>query len=193
MNAPVRLTDFRAPPELERRLFTVSDVVRMEAVGVFGPEDRYELWEGEIIPMAPKGVHHEVVKRDLAEWLILRLEKRFWVGVETSLFLSETTYVDPDIVIYPRSFDPKDVRGADVLLLVEIADTSLAKDLGSKAMLCAKHNVGHYWLIEAQNRRTHAFSAPGREGYASAQVFEDDVAIPLPFAPEISVKLSDLG
>jgi Uma2 family endonuclease len=196
MNAPVLSTSFRASPSIERRLFTVRDIQLMQSAGVIAPGERVELWEGEIIPMSPKYDRHEVMRRDLTEALTLIAQKRVSVISEPSVFLSETSTLEPDIAVYPRGMRPQAVRGSDLLLAVEIGDTSFPTDLRDKSRVYAAYGVEHLWVIDVRDGRsieTHVHRGPGQNGYTSIEVFGVDRPIQLPFDPEQSVRLSELG
>ena len=121
MNAPV--TQFAEG--LARRAFTVADVERMVEAGVIAPDERLEVVGGEIVPMSPKGNRHEAIKSAL----VLRWGRRCpegWAFVpETGLRLSKHTYLEPDFVVFHRSVSLAALRGPDVLLAVEVADSSL--------------------------------------------------------------------
>ena len=78
--------------------------------------------------MSPKGYRHEVVKRALVDRWIRARPEDCWVIQETTLGLSEDTCLEPDIVVYPRRIGLKGLTGGNVLLVVEIADSSLAYD-----------------------------------------------------------------
>jgi Uma2 family endonuclease len=126
---------------LERRAFTVDEIWRMVETGIIAPEERFELIEGELVPMSPKGPVHETVKSALAIALAKALPETLWMGFETTLELSDMTFVEPDLGVYRKGLGLREVRGPDILLAVEVSDTSLAYDLGLKARLYALHGV----------------------------------------------------
>ncbi|MBI5941705.1 MAG: Uma2 family endonuclease [Caulobacterales bacterium] len=190
MNVPIRT---RAAEGLDRRAFTVADVRAMIAAGIMDPDEPVELWEGEFVPMNAKHNRHEIWKRRLARRLILGLPESIAVAVEPSFYLSDITFVDPDILIHAEGLLPEDVRGPDVLLVIEIADSSLDKDLRAKARLYARYGVDHYWVLDPERRRAHLLSRPVADLYTQAEVVEADGAITLPFEPALRVTLADLG
>lgn len=190
MNAPL-LT--RAAEGWDRRAFTVEEVWAMQRAGILDEDSRFELWEGELVPMSPKPNRHEIWKESLARTLYRRLGDDVAVFIEPSLYLSDTTFIDPDILVRRRGPLPEDVRGPDVLLIIEVADTSLQKDLNPKARLCARYGVRHYWVLDAENRRAHLMTGPGAEGYAKTEIVEQDGSVTLPFEPAMTLRLADLG
>jgi Uma2 family endonuclease len=150
---------------LERRAFTVEEIWRMVETGIIAPEERFELIEGELVPMSPKGPVHETVKSALAIAVAKALPESLWMGFETTIELSDMTFVEPDLVVYRKGLGLRDVRGPDILLAVEIADTSLDYDLGPKARLYAIHGVAELWVVDARERTTAVHTRPGPEGW----------------------------
>src|SRR6266446_642586 len=125
----------RAADGLPRWSWTVAEIERMAAGGYFRDEDRFELVGGEIVPMSPKGRRHEIVREALAFHFSRAAPDGVFVVSEPQFNLAEDTYAVPDILIRPAAIKTPDLRGADALLVVEIADTSLAYDLQAKARL----------------------------------------------------------
>ena len=124
MNVPLHT---RAAEGYDRRAFTVEDVRAMVRAGVMEEDESVELWEGELVPdMSSKNNRHELWKRHLNRWLVRGLPDEIAIAVEPSLYLSDITFLEPDILIHAESLLPEDVRGGDVLLVIEVSDTTLA-------------------------------------------------------------------
>jgi len=162
MNVPVT----RAAEGLARRAFTVADVERMVEIGLIGPDERIEIIGGEVVPMSPKGARHEALKVALARLWGRRCPDDHVVASETGLHLDKTTYVEPDFLIYRKGVSLDALSGADVLLVVEVADSSLDYDLGRKPRVYAEHGVRELWVIDAVKRVVHIHLGPGPGGYA---------------------------
>ncbi|HKH96066.1 MAG TPA: Uma2 family endonuclease [Beijerinckiaceae bacterium] len=179
---------------LARRAFTVAEVWRMVESGVLAPDERFELIEGELVPLSPKGPVHELVKSALAIALAKALPPDLWMGFETTLELSDATFVEPDLVVYPKRLALRDVRGPDVLLAVEVADTSLDYDLGPKARLFALHGIGELWVVNARERTTTVHTRPGREGWGAVETkTAGDALVPCaPALAHVRITLADV-
>jgi len=160
MNAPIS----RAAEGFNRRAFTVSDVLRMIEVGIIDEDERFELIEGEIVPMSPKGNQHEVIKAALNELIAKRKPDDLRLAVETTLYLADDTFVEPDLCVYAKRILPEDVRGTDVLLAIEVAGSSLGYDRGLKSRLCGKHGVRELWVVDAAKRLTWVHTGPDLQG-----------------------------
>ncbi len=107
---------------LPRRRFTVAEVEAMVAAGVMEEDERVELIGGELVPMSPKGNHHEVVKTALLRRWFRAAPAEIELTPETTFRLSEDTYLEPDVVIYPRTTGIRGLAADNVLLVVEIAE-----------------------------------------------------------------------
>jgi Uma2 family endonuclease len=192
MGSVARVTS--AAEGLPRRRFTVSEVEAMVAAGVMEEDERVELIGGELVPMSPKGNHHEVVKIALLRRWYRMAPDDFDLAPETTFRLSEDTYLEPDVVIYPRTSGIRGLSASNVLLVVEIADSSLRYDTGRKAALYASFGIRELWVIDAIRLTTRVFREPTAEGYRDAQDFGPaDQLVPL-FAPEaFAVKLEELN
>jgi Uma2 family endonuclease len=170
----------------------VAEIERMAAGGYFRDEDRFELVGGEIVPMSPKGRRHEIVRAALAfRWPRAAPEGVFVVS-EPQLNLGEDTYVVPDILVHPAAIKTPDVRGADALLVVEIADTSLAYDLLTKARLYGAHGVHEYWVIDAATLVTTIHTEPSGATYATIREIGPGGPISPALAPALAVSLAAL-
>ena len=150
---------------LPRRRFTVAEIEAMVAAGVMAEDERVELIGGELVPMSPKENHHEVVKSALVDrWNRARPDDCRLTS-ETTFRLSEDTYLEPDVVIYPRATGLTGLTATNVLLVVEIADSSLRYDIGRKAALYAQFGVRELWVIDAVRLTARVFGEPAVDGY----------------------------
>ncbi len=180
---------------LPRRKFTVVEVEGFVREGIIREHERFELIGGEIIPMSPKGNWHENLKQQLLEHFIDHRRqggRLLRVIPETTLRLSRNTFIEPDVLIYPDSVDLKDINGTNVLLAVEIADSSLKYDLDRKPMLYAHFGIRELWVIDAKKRETTVHRDPVDGVYASVAVFAKDQRIVPVLAPEMAVTLGQL-
>src|SRR5271166_4286163 len=157
----------RAAEGFDRRSFTVAEILRMQNAGIISEDEDFELIEGEIVPMHAKTHIHELIKSALTLAVARALPDRLWLGVETTIYLSANTFVEPDLVVYPRGFKLEEVKGSDILLAIEVAATSLAYERGLKARLYASHGVNELWVIDAEWRRTFVHGGPGPTGWRS--------------------------
>jgi Uma2 family endonuclease len=191
MGSVARVTS--AAEGLPRRRFTVAEVEAMVAAGVMEEDERVELIGGELVPMSPKGNHHEVMKAALLRRWYRAAPDGFGLVPETTFRLSEDTYLEPDVVIYPRASGISGLTGANVLLVVEIADSSLRYDTGRKAALYASFGIRELWVIDAVRLATRVFREPAADGYRDARDFSPtDHLAPLIAPGAFALRLDEL-
>ena len=130
--------------------------------------------------------------RSLDRWIRARPDN-CWLAQETTFRLSEDTYLEPDIVIYPRASGVTGLSRNNVLLVVEISDSSLRFDTGRKAALYASFGIRELWVIDAVRLTTRVFREPAADGYRNAQDFGPTDRITPLIAPEVfALRLDEL-
>ncbi|MFI0843303.1 Uma2 family endonuclease [Mesorhizobium sp. IMUNJ 23232] len=183
----------RAAEGFPRRSFTVAEIRRMVEAGIIAEDENFELIDGEVVPMSPKGNQHEVIKAALTEVLAARKPHDLRLGVETSLYLDERTFVEPDLCLYPKRILPEDVRGGDVLLTVEVAASSMSYDRGLKAQIYARHGVHELWVVDAGTRQTWLHRGPNPDGqWTSIERIGAGTPISPAALTDITIRMSDL-
>jgi Uma2 family endonuclease len=188
----------RAAEGFPRRAFTVEDIRRMIDAGVIGEDERFELIEGEIVMMAAKSIAHDRVKNALNLAFVRAVPDGLFVGIESTLQLAENILVEPDIAIISRSVydaDPKSFarpRAEDVLLLVEIAVTSLKYDRDIKARLYARHGIREFWLIDANAGVTWIHTGPTGEGWSSIRECGSGETLMTSSLPGLTIRLDQI-
>jgi hypothetical protein len=186
----------RVADGLDRRAWTVDEVEKMVAAGIIGGEERFELIGGELVAMPSKGIRHEAIKLALnAHWNRIRPDS-IMVGPETPLRLGPNDEPEPEFIVYPSSIPFMKVRegvnGSTVLLVVEIADSSLDKDMKVMAPRYAKAGVRELWVINAKTLATSVHRDPTPNAYLERfQVPGRKLVTPL-LVPALAVRLRDL-
>lgn len=170
MNQTFRSRDLplttQAAEGLLRRRWSVAEIEAMVRAGVIEEHERFELIGGEIVPMNPKGIQHEVLKAALTYHFVQNTPDEFRFVPETTFRLSEDTFVEPDFVFFRRADGIANLNPSTALLAVEVSDTSLRWDLGRKARLYADFGIPELWVIDTAKRVTHVHTRPKIEGYA---------------------------
>ena len=158
-----------------RHRISVDAFHRMGETGILGPADRVELIDGEIIDMSPIGALHAAIVARLASYFSQKLAAAAIMWCQNPLRLDDINEPEPDIAILrPRTdfYTTGHPGPADVLLVIEVSDTSLAYDLGTKVPLYARHGIPEVWVIDAATRRTRVFRQPAGGGYADESSVE---------------------
>ncbi len=182
----------QAADGLPRRAWTGEEVQRMIEAGIVQHGERFELIGGELVAMAAKGNHHETLKVSLNFFWVKQAPREVMVASETPLRLDTYNEPEPEFIVYPRGMKPGDVRGDTVLLVVEIADTSLPIDHNIKAPLYAHFGVREYWVVNARSLVTTVYREPSPSGYASKHEISGDELLSPMLAPSLAVRLADL-
>src|SRR5262245_32372695 len=149
---------------LPGRAWTVDEVERMVEVGILREPEPFELIGGELVAMAPKDRRHELLRTELALYWGRRLGRDLKIASETPLRLGEHDAPEPDLIVFPAGLFAPDVRADTVLLVVEVADSSLPVDLNTKAPRYAAAGVREYWVINARSLLTIVFRQPRQTG-----------------------------
>lgn len=175
-----------------RHRITLPEARRMQDKRVFGDQD-FELIDGELLFMPADGGDTIRWNAALAAWLIPAvLDRPVIVVPDKTLILSEHDGPKPDFYVYPASMRVEDVRGPDVLLAIEVADTTLKEDLGWKADLYAQFGVREYWVIDIQSRQVMVHRLQAEGGYGKPEVYAaEQQALPA-LLPDIALRLADL-
>jgi Uma2 family endonuclease len=182
----------QAAEGLPRRRFTVAELEAMVAAGILDEDERIELIGGEVVPMSPKGDHHEILKARLTIHWAKRLPDRFTFATETTFRLTPDTYIEPDFVFWDNAAGIRGLKPEAVHLAVEIADSSYAYDIGRKAALYASFGIPELWVIHAVRLETRIHKKPSPQGYLDIVDFGPDAELVPAFAPELAVRLSAL-
>jgi len=181
--------------EPRRHRLTVADYYLMGEIGILAPDTRVELIDGEIIDMAPIGSPHV--------WAVLHLDRLFqeaaknnaFVLVQSPIALDDHSAPQPDLALLrPRGEHYRSSLAvpSDVLLIVEVAQSSLRYDRDDKIPLYARHGIPEVWLADLETKRLVRYRNAQQGTYAS--VDQPDLGAPLEIAalPETRIDLSTL-
>ena len=183
-----------ADPPRRHRL-TVDDYYHMAEVGILGAEERVELIDGDIIDMAPPGTLHAATVTYLTEIFVRAVAGRATVLVQNPVRLGDFTEPQPDLALLRRRDDfyrERHPRADDVLLIVEVAATSLRFDRETKLPLYARHVIPEIWLVDLGNRRFVRHRAPQHGSYTLVDEPDLSTAIELPSLSGAAVELHRL-
>jgi Uma2 family endonuclease len=189
----------RAADGLPRRAFTVDDISNMIHAGIVREDEKFELIEGDIVMMSPKHIAHDRIKNALNMALARAAPAGMFVAIEATLQLARNILVEPDITVLASSVynaDPKTFaqpRAKDVLLLIEVADSSIRYDRRIKARLYARHEIREFWVIDANERITWIHTGPSGDDWSSIREHAPNELLTTPALPNFSIRLADVG
>jgi Uma2 family endonuclease len=171
-----RTATVEAPAHREEptpRLFTVDEYYKMAEAGILRPDERVELIDGRIVEMPPIGPEHADSVDTVVEIFGDRLRPRVRIRVQSPLQIGILQLPEPDVSLIKTpaergsSYRKTHPRLDDILLVVEVADTTLQHDLGEKARMYARAGVPELWVIDVPHDRLVVHREPAPDGYAS--------------------------
>ena len=181
--------------QIARRAFTVAEYYRMGEAGILTEDDRVELLEGEIVKMRPIGSHHAACVNRAKTLFNQRVGQRFIVSVQNPIRLDDFSEPQPDIALlrtredfYARTHPTP----GDVLLIIEIADTSVAFDREVKVPLYARASISEVWIVNLADDLIEVFSEPANGEYQSKRRLMRGMSLAVQAAPEISFTVDEI-
>ena len=187
-----------APSILEAvHAFTVDDYHRMAEAGILSADERTELIEGVVVTMSPIGAPHFVAVLRLEKLLRDAVGERALVSVQGPVRLPPRSEPQPDLALLRPPVDRYEAvlpGPADVFLLIEVSDSTLARDRDVKAPLYAAHGIPEYWLVdlEAHHVLVHRNPLPAERRWQSVQPLRSDAVLDLAALPGAAVPLAGL-
>lgn len=184
-----------AAPALVPHRFTVADYYRMLEIGVLDEDDRVELLGGQVVDMSPMGPPHAAAAEQARDVLQAALGARAQVRDSKPLGLGEYDEPLPDLAIVrprPDRYAAAHPTAADVFWLVEVAESSLARDQWAKAAIYAAAGVREVWVVNLPERVLEVYRDAGPAGYLDRQTHRRGERVaPLAF-PELALAVADL-
>jgi Uma2 family endonuclease len=175
---------------IRRHLLTVADYYRMAEAGVLAPDARVELIDGEIVDMAPIGTRHGSAVLRLTHLCTQAAGSQATVSVQNSLRLGDRSEPQPDVMLLkPREdfYAQAHPTAEDVLLLIEVSDSTARYDREIKLPLYARHGVQEVWIVDLEARLLRSYSAPVGELYTAASETATPGLLPVLALPGISI------
>jgi Uma2 family endonuclease len=174
------------------RRFTVDEYMAMGRAGILHAEERVELIDGRVVEMSPIGDAHSECVRCTTRVFVQLLGANGVVSPQLPIRIGDQSAPQPDIAILrPGSYRDRTPTPEDVLLLIEIADTSLAHDRAVKAPLYAAAGVAEYWILDLTTSTLAVYREPAADGYRSLRTLGADGAV-APLALGADVRVADL-
>ena len=181
------------PAALTRRRFTVGEYYRMAEAGILRPDERVELIEGEIVTMAAIGSRHASTVMRLNRLLASELGDRTLVLVQAPVRLSDLSEPEPDVALLrPRSDDYASAHPGpdDVLLIVEVAESTVAFDRGMKLRLYAAAGIPEYWIVDLADDRIEVYQQPGATGYRDVRRYRREDTLRAAAFPNVEMAVA---
>ncbi|MCW6053348.1 Uma2 family endonuclease [Lyngbya sp. CCAP 1446/10] len=178
--------------------FTTEEYHRLTELGFFAEDERVELINGELVKMAAKGTAHSVCETRLERELFKLLGERATLRGQQPIILPDDSEPEPDRAIVqnrPDDYLSSHPCPADILLLIEIADSSLSYDKQVKLPLYAAAEISDYWIFNLSQTCLECYSEPyqnatGQFGYRKTLIFLPNESVNLPCFHDLALDLS---
>ncbi|HBH00339.1 MAG TPA: Uma2 family endonuclease [Candidatus Rokubacteria bacterium] len=179
-----------------RRLFTAEEYHRMGEAGILHDDDRVELIEGEIVEMAPIGSPHAGTVDRLNRLFTSRLGERAIVRVQGPVLLAAVeSEPEPDLALLlprPDFYTTGHPEPPDVLLALEVMDTSVERDRRVKLPLYARAGIAETWLVDLNTGCVEVYRRPGPAGYQDSRVARRGESLAPHAFPDVALAVADL-
>jgi Uma2 family endonuclease len=160
----------KAQKEIARRRFTVHEYHRMAEAGILHEDDRVELIEGDILEMNPIGSRHFTCVNGLTRLLVRGVGDEAIVSVQNPVRLGERLEPQPDLaVIRNRDYRESLPEPEDVLLLIEVSDSTFSYDRNVKLPLYARAEIPEVWIVDLPSEAVERHTEPTGDGYRLAR------------------------
>jgi Uma2 family endonuclease len=176
----------------QRRRFTVAEYYAMAEAGILTEKDRVELLDGEIVVTAPIGNRHAFCVDWLNRFWILALAERAIVRIQNPVRLNDSSEPEPDItlLVWKDDFYVSGHPGPqDVLLLIEVADSTVDFDRNQKLQLYARAGITEVWIVNLQDRRVETYSEPEGDQYGNIRHYGPGESVSPVSFPDIALEV----
>lgn len=181
--------------EITKRRFTAEDYQRMGRAGILSEDDRVELIDGDIVVMTPIGPRHCAAVDRATRAMVVLTGDRAIVRVQGSVRLDFYNEPEPDLVLLrptPDFYASAHPGPADILLIVEIADSSIDYDRKVKAPIYARLGIREYWLADLNENLLSCYREPRDGVYHSVQQFRRGETVAPQSLPDCSIAVDVL-
>lgn len=181
--------------QLLRRKFTVQQYHKMLESGILTEDDRVELIRGEIIEMSPIGTKHAACVNRLINLLVQLLGKRVIVAAQNPIALNDNSEPQPDVALLkPRDdfYATAHPQPQDILLLIEVADSTIIYDREEKIPLYAEANIIEVWLVDINEQIVEIYQQPTAAGYQQMQKFTSGQSLSIQAFPNVIINVNEI-
>lgn len=178
-----------------RRAFDVHEYHRMAEAGILNEDDRVELIEGEIVQMSPIGSRHQGCVNRLTTILVEFAARRYVVSVQGPVRLNERSEPQPDLALLkvrPDSYSSSHPTPDDVLLLIEVSETSADYDREMKLPLYAGAGIAEVWIVDLEAQIIEAHANPRRDAYETVTTARRGQIVVSHAVPGLSLASDDI-
>lgn len=180
---------------VRKHLTDIHEWQRMGEANIFPPSTRIELIEGEILEMAPIGFNHSGHLKRIIKLFSKLAQDTAIISAQDPLQLGDLSEPEPDFMLLKPVDDfysSRHPNASDVVLLIEIAESSLTYDQNQKLRLYALHGVAEYWLLNLNDNCLEVYREPFGETYAQKSTLRAGDSVTLTQLPDITIQVSSI-
>jgi Uma2 family endonuclease len=193
MQAPVIEAQIEEELEPQIHLWSIADYHQMIEARILDEDDRVELLEGKIVSKKRKSpIRASSIQRS-SNFLLDLLSDRAEIRVQLPVILGNDSEPEPDIAVVRFDADEYSFRhpeASDIYLLIEVADSTIAKDRNQKARIYAKNQVLEYWILDLQKREVYVFRQPEEGSYCEKLILNSNDSIAIQAFPDAAIALN---
>ncbi|AGY59206.1 Uma2 family endonuclease [Gloeobacter kilaueensis] len=179
----------------ELRPWTIEEYHRLIAAGILTSDDQVELLAGQIVQMSPQYPPHAATTQRTFNYLSRLLGDRAFLRMQLPITLLPASEPEPDIAVVksdPGEYADRHPTAADIFLLVEVADTTLARDRTQKAAIYARAGVADYWILNVNQKQVYLLRQPAGDTYTQISTWVSGAALSPLLFPDVSIDVSAL-
>lgn len=181
--------------QLIRRKFTVSQYHQMVEAGILNENDRVELIRGEIVEMTPIGRRHAASVNRLVRLFTQLFGNSIILSPQNPIELGNNSEPQPDIALLqprPDFYESGHPQPQDIILLVEVADTTVEADRNVKITLYAENGIVEVWLVDINAELVEVYREPTSNGYQNIQQFQRGQSLCIQAFPDIAIAVDKI-
>ncbi|MBA2493186.1 MAG: Uma2 family endonuclease [Acidobacteria bacterium] len=181
-------------PQPRRLRFSVDEYYKMIELGMLKDYEKAEIIEGELIQKMPIGNRHASVVNFLNRIFVKDVSDDILVGVQNPIRLTDFDEPEPDIVLADLTkYDGKrHPRPSEILLIVEVSDSTLKYDRDTKLSLYAEAEIPEVWIVNLKNDIIEVHQKPNSGIYQLAQIFKRGESIKSVILPHLEIKVDEI-
>ena len=181
---------------VRHRKIRFREFLAMSEAGVFPPDERLELLDGEICTVAAAGHRHIVVTKETCDAINDQVRHACFVVSQSNLELSDWSGPEPDVAVFrgPKSqYEERIATHADALLLVEVSHSTLADDLERKVPLYAAAGIPEVWVLDLVDDLLRRFADPAQGAYRTVERHAPDATVACGAVAGLTLRLADVN
>jgi Uma2 family endonuclease len=185
------LSRYRVP----RHRLMVRDYHRLGEAGILGEDDRVELLEGQLVDTSPIGPRHALTIDVLNRLLLAAVAEQGWIRVQNPVVLDDASEPQPDfaVVRWPwHGYPDAHPRPPDILLVIEVADSSPDFDRGAKQEFYARAGVREFWIVDLTSDHVLVHRKPDKGTYGSVTTVDASGMLEIEALPGVTLTAAEI-